>query len=249
VVGTSPNLTLTVSNDHVGSYTCRAAVMGIVIEAVANIYLKGPPSITSTKKQFGIPGETVQIECVAFSIPKARHILWSYNGRQINSSLDENYSVLEEATSFGLKSTLVIRYSEAKHFGRYNCSVANDYGHDNVEIELSGQRESQHLSLKASLKLAELELIFPLDSILLSLVIFSDDSQVTYVFIVLAIILFIVMVAMISLICIKSGKKKLPPADVIPEVCFSFSTHTHTISTFPFALLPSRSLEAKRKLY
>lgn len=26
------------------------------------------------------------------------------------------------------------------------------------------------------------------------------------------------MVAMISVICIKSGKKKLPPADVIPEV-------------------------------
>lgn len=52
-------------------------------------------------------------------------------------------------------------------------------------------------------------------------VIFPDDSQVTYVFIVLAIILFIVMVAMISVICIKSGKKKLPPADVIPEVCLN----------------------------
>jgi hypothetical protein len=26
------------------------------------------------------------------------------------------------------------------------------------------------------------------------------------------------MVAMISVICIKTGKKKLPPADVIPEV-------------------------------
>lgn len=30
------------------------------------------------------------------------------------------------------------------------------------------------------------------------------------------------MVAMISVICIKSGKKKLPPADVIPEVCFPY---------------------------
>lgn len=55
-------------------------------------------------------------------------------------------------------------------------------------------------------------------------VIFPDDSQVTYVFIVLAIILFIVMVAMISVICIKSGKKKLPPADVIPEVCLRMSS-------------------------
>jgi heme/copper-type cytochrome/quinol oxidase subunit 4 len=45
-----------------------------------------------------------------------------------------------------------------------------------------------------------------------------DDSQATVVFVALAIILFIVMVAMISVICIKSGKKKLPPADIISEV-------------------------------
>lgn len=141
VVGTSPNLTIGVSSDHVGSYTCRASVMGILIEAEANIYLKGPPSITSTKKQFGIPGETVQIECVAFSIPKARHILWSYNGREINSSQDGDYTVLEEITTFGMKSTLVVRDSDSKHFGRYNCSVTNDYGHDNVEIALSGLRK------------------------------------------------------------------------------------------------------------
>lgn len=119
--------------------------MGILIEAEANIYLKGPPSITSTKKQFGIPGETVQIECVAFSIPKARHIRWSYNGREINSSPDGDYTVLEEITTFGMKSTLVVRDSDSKHFGRYNCSVANDYGHDNVEIALSGLRKFQIL--------------------------------------------------------------------------------------------------------
>jgi hypothetical protein len=115
--------------------------MGILIEAETNIYLKGPPSITSTKKQFGIPGETVQIECVAFSIPKARHMRWSYNGREINTIQDEDYTILEEITSFGLKSTLVVRDSDSKHFGRYNCSVTNDYGHDNVEIVLSGLRK------------------------------------------------------------------------------------------------------------
>lgn len=141
MVGTSPNLTLAVSNDHVGSYTCRASVMGIFIEAEANIYLKGPPSITSTKKQFGIPGETVQIECVAFSIPKARNIQWSYNGREINSNENGDYTVLEEIKTFGMKSTLIIRDSDTKHFGRYNCSVTNSYGQDNVEIVLSGLRE------------------------------------------------------------------------------------------------------------
>ncbi|CRK89578.1 CLUMA_CG003242, isoform A [Clunio marinus] len=184
VVGTTPNLTISVSNDHVGSYTCRASVMGISIEDEANIYLKGPPSITSTKKQFGIPGETVQIECVAFSIPKPRHILWAFNGREINNNQDDgDYTVLEEVTTFGMKSTLVLRESASKHFGIYNCSVQNDYGHDNVEIVLTGRH----------------------------------DSQRTYAFILLAVVLFMFMVVMISVICFKSGKKKLPPADVIPE--------------------------------
>ncbi|KAG5684445.1 hypothetical protein PVAND_013679 [Polypedilum vanderplanki] len=181
-VGRSANLTLTVTNDHVGSYTCRASVMGIFIEAEASIHLKGPPSITSAKKQFGVPGETVQIECTAFSVPKVKHILWSYNGREINNGEDD-YAIVQDETSYGIKSTLVIHRSDTRHFGRYNCSVANDYGHDNMEILLSG----------------------------------IHDSQVTYVFIVLAIILFIVMVAMISVICIKSGKRKLPPADMISE--------------------------------
>lgn len=143
MVGTSSNLTLAVSSDHVGSYTCRANVVGAFIEAEASIYLKGPPSITSTKKQFGIPGETVQIECVAFSIPKPRHIVWSYNGREINSSQDGDYTVLEEITDFGMKSTLIVRDSDTRHFGRYNCSVTNAYGHDNVEIILSGHGKSR----------------------------------------------------------------------------------------------------------
>lgn len=115
--------------------------MGILIEAEANIYLKGPPSITSTKKQFGIPGETVQIECVAYSIPKARHIQWSFKGREVINSLDGEYRILEEVTVYGMKSTLVVRDSDSKHFGSYNCSVANDYGHDNEEIVLSGLRK------------------------------------------------------------------------------------------------------------
>jgi hypothetical protein len=115
--------------------------MGIFIEAEASIHLKGPPSITSAKKQFGMPGETVQIECTAFSVPKVKHIMWSYNGRDINSSQDDDYAIVEDVTSYGIKSTLVIHRSDSKHFGSYNCSVENDYGRDHMEILLSGIRK------------------------------------------------------------------------------------------------------------
>lgn len=115
--------------------------MGIFIEAEASIYLKGPPSITSAKKQFGVPGETVQIECAAFSIPKVKHILWSYNGKEINTSENDDYTIIEDATSYGMKSTLMIHRADSKHFGSYNCSVSNDYGYDNMEIFLTGMRK------------------------------------------------------------------------------------------------------------
>lgn len=155
MVGTSSNLTVVVSNDHVGSYTCRASVLGAFIEAEASIFLKGPPSITSTKKQFGTLGETVEIECVTFSIPKPQQrISWSYNGREINSSEDGDYTVLEESTTFGMKSTLVVRESDPKHFGRYNCSVTNSYGTDSVEIYLSGIGEFRIFELFRDTKLS-----------------------------------------------------------------------------------------------
>lgn len=109
------------------------------IGSEATIYLKGPPTITSTKKQFGFPGEVSKIECTAFSTPKARHVYWSLNGQEINSSIDENYLIKVEQQSLGIKSTLTIQDSEAKHFARYNCTVINDYGSDNAEIELAGQ--------------------------------------------------------------------------------------------------------------
>lgn len=119
--------------------------MGIFIEASASIYLKGPPSITSPKKQFGVPGETVQIECVAFSIPKVKHILWSHNGKEINSSQDDDYTIIEDTTTYGMKSTLVILKSDARHFGIYNCTVENENGKNSLDITLTGLRKFTNL--------------------------------------------------------------------------------------------------------
>lgn len=52
---------------------------------------------------------------------------------------DQDYSILEDPTPEGIKSTLIIRESQEKHFGMYNCSVTNPYGSDVVEINLMQQ--------------------------------------------------------------------------------------------------------------
>lgn len=127
---------MVVTEDTIGGYFCKASVPGYAdIIDQATVYLKGKPTITSTRRQFGTLGESTQIECVAFSIPKARFVIWSFKGHDISNSSDE-FQIQEDALPFGVKSTLLIKHSEMKHFGQYNCTVINDYGQDTLEIEL-----------------------------------------------------------------------------------------------------------------
>lgn len=140
VVGTSPNLTFAVSHENSGRYYCKASIMGFAeIGAEASVYLKGAPSIRSSRRQFGIPGDTARVECIAFSVPKAKHVIWTFNGHEINTSNDHDYSILEDPLPEGIKSTLIVRESSSKHFGKYNCTVVNEYGNDTLEIELMAQ--------------------------------------------------------------------------------------------------------------
>lgn len=140
VVGTSANLTLDVDADTAGRYYCKASVMGFPeIGAEAAIYLKGPPTIISHRTQFGIQGDNVRLECVAFSIPKPEHVMWTYKGNEVDAD-DKDYTILEDPLPEGIKSTLVIRESQEQHFGAYNCSVTNPYGSDVVEINLKPQK-------------------------------------------------------------------------------------------------------------
>jgi len=46
-----------------------------------------------------------------------------------------------DAVPGGVKSTLIIRDSQAYHYGKYNCTVVNDYGNDVAEIQLQAKSE------------------------------------------------------------------------------------------------------------
>lgn len=137
VVGTKRVHKLTVSNETAGRYFCKANVPGFPeIKSAADVYLKQAPQITSNRQQYGVVGDTLHLECAAVSIPRARHISWSFRGREIITNGDPEFSILEEITVQGIKSTLIIRNSQAWHFDKYNCSVVNDYGTDILQIDL-----------------------------------------------------------------------------------------------------------------
>lgn len=105
---------------------------------------------------------------------------------------DSDYSVLEDPTPFGVRSILVIRSSQEKDFGTYNCSVTNPYGTHIMEIYLFKQSETFRLVLELSLTLpctfciwwwssnnltkcaAILQLLLMWESLLLQIVLFFE---------------------------------------------------------------------------
>lgn len=136
-MGKTKKLKLTASSETAGRYFCKANVPGYPeIRSSAYVHLKQAPKITSSRQQYGTIGESTQLDCSAISIPRARHISWSFHGREINGSSDPEFSIIEETTDQGVRSTLIIHNSQAWHFDRFNCSVVNDYGTDVLQVEL-----------------------------------------------------------------------------------------------------------------
>ncbi|CAB3246997.1 unnamed protein product [Arctia plantaginis] len=134
----APNLKLHVTKNTAGRYICKANVDGYPeIEAEATVFIKSAPKILSNRTQFGMEGEYVTLECAALSVPKPDDIRWYFENREINIIQDPDYATLEERLPNGIiKSSLVIRSSQSKHYGQYNCSVTNEFGNANVAIML-----------------------------------------------------------------------------------------------------------------
>ncbi|XP_021703710.1 irregular chiasm C-roughest protein [Aedes aegypti] len=185
MITSSANITIIASRETAGNYYCKASVSGFPeIEAMASLYLKGPPRIRSQRHQYGVVNDNSQIQCEAISVPKAKHVIWTYNGLEINNEND--YTILENHQPEGVRSTLIINNSQKQHFGTYNCTVINEYGMDSIEIDFKVSK----------------------DTILLPVIIFGSIG---------GFVLVIIVIIIAMCFCVKKSKKKLPPADVIPE--------------------------------
>lgn len=140
VVGTLSTLNLIASNETAGRYYCKAHSNGFSeISAEALVILKGQPKIISPNEQYPLNGETYEIECVAISIPKAKHISWAFNGVLIDIDKDLGFSLHQDVLDDRIKSTLRIEVHHRKYFGTYSCTVINKYGSDTMHIVFSEQ--------------------------------------------------------------------------------------------------------------
>lgn len=142
VVGTSPTLHLVAASDTAGRYWCKATSPGFVeIRAEAAVLLKGPPRIVSANEQFATTAsraddgtDAVQLECVATSVPKAKHVSWAYNGQLIDFDVDIAFEMREAFVPNGVRSTLTIADDWRDYLGVYSCIVINAYGTDTLDI-------------------------------------------------------------------------------------------------------------------
>lgn len=133
-------LSIVASNETAGRYYCKAQSIGFAeISAEAMVILKGPPRILSPVEQYPVDAETYEIECIAFSIPKAKHVSWAFNGVLIDLDKDLGFSLREEYLPEGIKSTLRIEENHSQHFGTYSCYVINKYGSDTLDIVFAEQ--------------------------------------------------------------------------------------------------------------
>nr|CAH0099797.1 unnamed protein product [Daphnia galeata] len=145
VLSSGPAYTFWMNHDMAGKYTCTARVPGFAeVSADAHVFLKGPPTVRSKRIQFGLEGDTVRIECVAFAVPRPSKITWTHRGYEIDTG-DPYVTFDNDPLPDGVRSTLIIREANDKYFGSYNCSVANDYGMDAAEIIL--RKETGNLQL------------------------------------------------------------------------------------------------------
>lgn len=148
VVGISSTLHLAASNETAGRYYCKAHSIGFPeISAEALVILKGSPRILSPSEQYPVGADVYEIECLAISVPKAKHVSWAFNGVLIDLDKDVDFSLRQTVTHDTIKSTLRIEENHLKYFGVYSCTVINKYGSDTLDISyMQRSKRSPRLS-------------------------------------------------------------------------------------------------------
>ena len=125
-------------------FSCLVKVEGFSdIAHTATVSVRGPPMILGDGEvQYGIPGETVHLSCEAESVPQVERVSWSYQGVVLQPG-SQLYSMVETRRGPRVRSTLVIKRSDQRHFGEYGCVVSNNMGETATVIQLRPRGELQ----------------------------------------------------------------------------------------------------------
>jgi hypothetical protein len=144
LVGNAANLTLEVTHESAGEYECVASTKGghyAAVKSQARVYVKSKPSISTFNRIQKSPLDGLgRVTCVATSVPTVDSVEWLADGQTIvTSDGSGRYSVQENRSRDGVKSTLVIRRTVPNDFRDYSCKVTNSLGTDVATFTLVEQ--------------------------------------------------------------------------------------------------------------
>jgi len=119
----------------------NAAAAQNVISAVAKVYLKSKPRILPDKRvQFASLKTIGRVVCEAVSVPTVETVEWFYSGGlPVMTGNGGKFSVLENRSNDGVRSTLVIAGVQNQDLGSYTCRVTNAMGTDSAVFSLQQQ--------------------------------------------------------------------------------------------------------------
>merc|ERR1719376_2078437 len=141
IISQTQNLTVSVTDETVGTYFCHAEVSGYaaITSNPAEVLMTGKPNISSNPVQRGVVGDNVHIDCAAVTIPGPGKVVWRFHSTVIEEN-NSHYRIIESFIEHGIRSTLVIRQALETDFGPYTCTVNNTHGIAEMEIVLQQQR-------------------------------------------------------------------------------------------------------------
>ena len=136
-----------VSESDFGTYVCRATSQTFASASRSVHLLKnGPPVIVSGNEASARRGSTVTLECDVISQPEAQSVTW-HRGEEVTPiQNDKRFTVQQEDTAVGVRSTLEVRSVQESDFVEWNCTVTNERGATSHLIALKEEGETEFIS-------------------------------------------------------------------------------------------------------
>jgi len=151
IVGVSPTLVLTATEDTEDQYSCKVFVEGykpLVSDTAAVQLLRKPVVFTESIKHANV-GEDVILQCRVDSFSNITKVTWTKNDQPIGQESPKHRVLFSEGLH-QFASDLIIYKVDQTDFANYGCFSANEVGSDYKVLPLQ-EEEHEHMFLSASL--------------------------------------------------------------------------------------------------
>ena len=137
IVGRGSLLRFTLSESTHGGYLCQASSSGFSpISTKFQIRTRGPPEIQTSGEEKSVSlGESSTVWCQVSNQSPSLTLKWSHGGQVIKPD-NRDFSILDTIDTDILKSVVLIRNVENKHFGEFICHVETKFGDKQASIML-----------------------------------------------------------------------------------------------------------------